>query len=450
MNKLYAASPSIPLKLLQPDGSVTDGAGNIIVEANPAGARLYASLPPIPAKFLSPDGSVSNTIPISGGSGGEAGPQGPQGIQGPPGETGATGPTGPQGATGAQGIQGPQGNAGADGATGPQGPKGDTGAQGPQGYTGPAGPKGDTGSEGPQGIQGQAGPQGDPGPGINFIDTVLTYSDLPANGVSQGDAYQVVDDELLYIYGVSGFPAQGHGAQFQGPQGIQGEQGPAGVAGATGATGATGSQGPTGPQGLQGVTGPQGPQGDPGATGATGPQGSIGLTGPAGADGATGATGPQGPAGPKGDTGDTGPAGPPGPSGSPTFLSGTFTPTIVSAMAQGLGLTYINQLGYWERHGNTIHFEMQLTFNSTGPNDMPLIQGLPFVASNNPWVNSIILSPALTNVAANVMFMSQFSGANIMLTGVTVSGPASVVDYFGIGAGNGHNIYISGDYFTAS
>ena len=64
-----------------------------------------------------------------------------------------------------------------------------------------------------------------------------------------------------------GFPANGLGAEFRGPQGPTGPQGPSGQ------TGAAGSQGPTGPEGPQGATGAKGD------AGAQGPRGSKWFTG---------------------------------------------------------------------------------------------------------------------------------------------------------------------------
>lgn len=161
----------------------------------------------------------------------------------------------------AQAAVGPQGPVG---PVGPQGPKGDTGPQGiagPVGATGSQGPKGDTGPVGPQGPR---GPQGEPGIGLTYRNKVATYADLPT-AAQQGDAYQVQADGLFYIWGDSGFPAQGDGAVLQGPQGETGPRGPQGI------------QGVQGEKGDTGATGPQGIQGEKGDTGETGPQGPAGV-----------------------------------------------------------------------------------------------------------------------------------------------------------------------------
>ena len=328
------------------------------------------------------------------GEKGDTGPQGPQGIpgeRGPIGPKGDTGDTGPQGDkgdkgdTGPQGAPGPQGPQGPQGPAGPQGPKGDTGDVGPQGPKGDQGLKGDTGDKGdtgPQGAPGKdgtsatiigatasidetsgtpsvtvtnggtesarsfdfaftglKGEKGDPGAGLSISGSVNTYSELPSNLTESdaGTAYFVQADGKLYVWSGSSWPADGDGAQFQGPAGPQGpkgdkgEQGPAGPKGDKGDTGAQGETGATGPQGPKGDTGDpgeQGPQGEPGPQGIQGPQGLQGLQGEKGDKGDKGDTGPQGlqglqgepgkdgATGPKGDKGDTGPQGPTGPAGA--------------------------------------------------------------------------------------------------------------------------------------
>lgn len=230
-------------------------------------------------------------------------------------------------------------------APGPKGPQGDTG---PTGATGATGPKGDTGDTGPTGATGQKGDTGDMGPqgppGITPNGLVDTYVDLPS-GANEGDAYVVDADGLMYVY-AAGWPADGEGYPFRGPQGIQGATGPKGDTGDTGPQGEQGPKGDKGDQGDQGPEGPQGIQGTPGvsmdiegtvstyadlpasptpgdayvvaadgklyfydgvawpADGAGVP--FVGPQGPTGATGATGATGPQGEQGEQGPKGDPG------------------------------------------------------------------------------------------------------------------------------------------------
>lgn len=143
---------------------------------------------------------------------------------------GLRGLTGPQGPQGIQGIQGP---AGPQGIQGPQGPAGEAGPAGPQGAQGVQGEKGDTGATGPQ------GPQGPAGAGLVITGSVDTYAELPSGlGLSDaGKAYFVQADGKLYVWSGTAWPAEGEGAQFEGPQG------PTGPTGATGATGPAGADG---------------------------------------------------------------------------------------------------------------------------------------------------------------------------------------------------------------
>lgn len=136
---------------------------------------------------------------------------------------------------------------------GPQGPAGQDGAQGPQGPEGPAGPLGPEGPEGPQGPDGPQGPRGEDGRGITIAGKVPTYADLP-DTAEQGAGYIVEADGLLYVW-ADGFPADGEGVAFQGPEG---PQGPEGQVGPPGEDGIQGPQGPDGPQGVPGVQGERG------------------------------------------------------------------------------------------------------------------------------------------------------------------------------------------------
>ena len=153
------------------------------------------------------------------------GPQGEQGLQGIPGRNGE------------QGIPGKDGINGKDGKDGEQGPPGVPGADGKDGEQGPQGIPGKDGRDGDQ------GPQGEPGIGIKYKDDVETYAQLPTAGNIVGDAYYVNEDGLLYIYGETGFPDNGDGIQYRGPQGPQG---------------VPGVDGKDGEQGLQGIPGAPG------------------------------------------------------------------------------------------------------------------------------------------------------------------------------------------------
>jgi len=91
-------------------------------------------------------------------------------------------------------------------------------------------PKGSKGDKGDQGIQ---GPKGDPGAGLVITGSVDTYAELPSGfgPDDAGKAYFVQADGKLYVWSGTQWPAEGDGAQFEGPKGD---------------TGATGAQGPAG------------------------------------------------------------------------------------------------------------------------------------------------------------------------------------------------------------
>ena len=259
----------------------------------------------------------------------------PVNVKGPKGDQGEEGPMGPQGFQGKQGVQGIQG------PRGPQGPQGNDGKQGKDGESStitvgstttlPAGQSASVTNSGtqsaavlnfaiPKGEKGDKGDKGEDGTGISIAGTVNSYAGLPTNltPADAGKAYLNAADGKLYIWDGTRFPADGQGAEFQGPQGPKGDTGatgPQGPQGEKGDTGATGAIGPQGPQGEQGVQGEQGPQGVQGNEGPQGPQGPQGPEGPQGPKGDTGPEGPQGPQGPKGDTGDQGPEGPQGETG---------------------------------------------------------------------------------------------------------------------------------------
>lgn len=158
---------------------------------------------------------------------GEVGPAGPAGGVGPQGVSGQVGERGLAGERGEQGIQGIQGVAGVAGERGERGEKGD---------------KGDTGEQGVAGVS------------LDIQGAVATYADLPV-GAAAGDAWIVLADGKLYYRDSSGYPADGAGVPFQGPQGIPGVAGERGEVGATGAAGVAGSQGVAGVQGVAGADG---------------------------------------------------------------------------------------------------------------------------------------------------------------------------------------------------
>lgn len=152
------------------------------------------------------------------------------------------------------------------------------------------------------------GPKGDPGQGITYKGTVAAYANLPVSP-SLGDAYLVTADQKLYIRLPSGWPANGDGILYRGPQGEQGIQGVQGA------------------PGVDGVDGTDGVDGDPG----------LSAYEVAVAEGFVGSetawlaslVGPQGEQGEQGEQGDPGPAG----AGSGDMLASVYDPTGKNANA---------------------------------------------------------------------------------------------------------------------
>lgn len=252
--------------------------------------QIVIAVPAASPLEVAPERALLVAAPGPKGPPGDTGPTGPTGPAGPTGSTGPTGATGQKGDTGDMGPQGPPGISPtgqvatyadlpaspnvldayvvtADGLLyvyttawpaegegypfrGPQGIQGIQGATGATGATGAQGEQGIQGIQGEQGVQGvkgDQGEQGDAGVSLDIEGHVATYADLAALTPAYGQAWIVDADGLLYFYD-SGFPADGEGVPFRGPQGIQGEQGVQGV------------------KGDQGIQGEQGPKGDPGTT----------------------------------------------------------------------------------------------------------------------------------------------------------------------------------------
>ena len=133
------------------------------------------------------------------------------------------------------------------------------------------GPKGDTGTTGTKGDTGTAGA------GVSIAGTVATYATLPSGlGPSDnGKGYLVSADGKLYVWDGSAFPADGAGANFQGPAGVS-----ASVAAGT-ATGLAAGASPTVTNSGSGTAAvfdfgiPAGAKGDTGNTGATGSAATV-------------------------------------------------------------------------------------------------------------------------------------------------------------------------------
>ncbi len=78
------------------------------------------------------------------------------------------------------------------------------GIKGQKGNNGPAGPKGGKGDVGPAGNVGPKGDQGQKGVAsstvFDFQGQVADFATLPTTGNVEGDVYQVLDTQHLYVW----------------------------------------------------------------------------------------------------------------------------------------------------------------------------------------------------------------------------------------------------------
>ena len=65
MDQVYEMSKSLPNKWLNPDGSITDGQGNIISPASETGREVYKSSKSFVNKFVDTDGEIKTQAQIS-------------------------------------------------------------------------------------------------------------------------------------------------------------------------------------------------------------------------------------------------------------------------------------------------------------------------------------------------------------------------------------------------
>lgn len=65
MDQVYEMSKSLPNKWLNPDGSITDGQGNIISPASETGKTVYKSSKSFVNKFVDTDGEIKTQAQIS-------------------------------------------------------------------------------------------------------------------------------------------------------------------------------------------------------------------------------------------------------------------------------------------------------------------------------------------------------------------------------------------------
>jgi len=140
---------------------------------------------------------------------------------------------------------------GAKGGSGIQGAKGQKGAPGAQGLQGIQG-------VGVKGNKGNVGQKGQPSTNtFAFQGNVANQGSLPTTGNSQGDVYQTLDTNDLYVYDGSTFVllSGGGAAVVKGQKGEVGQKGQKGQGGLKGEKGGPGVDGTKGSEGDKGQKG---------------------------------------------------------------------------------------------------------------------------------------------------------------------------------------------------
>jgi hypothetical protein len=199
-----------------------------------------------------------------------------------------------------------------------------------------------------------------------------------------------------------------------------------------GATGTTGAAGLIGPRGLPGIAGDKGATGLTGATGATGAAGSTGLPGSAGAAGTTGATGNTGPAGAAGSSG--------------TVLGAQSSITFATSLAGVAGSTTNSEaFGSFEAGKSYVVRVLISTFDV---NEVAASYGIGLsiaAVNGSPGISSTyVVSTGSVYSGSNRVTISIV--ADIVVNGISVATPYSLVATLTSGATVGASISASGSF----
>jgi hypothetical protein len=193
-----------------------------------------------------------------------------------------------------------------------------------------------------------------------------------------------------------------------------------------GATGTTGAAGLIGPRGLPGIAGDKGATG---LTGATGAAGSAGLPGIAGTPGTPGSTGPAGPAGSSG-----------------TVLGSQSSITFATSLSGALGSTTNSEaFGSFEAGKSYVVRVLISTFD-VNEDAASYGIGLSISAANGaPGISaSYVVSAGTVYSGVNRVTISIV--ADIVLNGISVTTPYSLVAKLTSGATVGASISASGSF----
>jgi Collagen triple helix repeat (20 copies) len=208
-----------------------------------------------------------------------------------------------------------------------------------------------------------------------------------------------------------------------------------GATGSTGATGSAGASGLIGPRGLPGATGERG------ATGPSGATGSNGLPGTAGTNGLPGTAGAPGTPGTAGATGATGPAG-----SSGTVFASQSSITFADQLAGSSGSTTSSEaFGSFEAGKSYV---VRVLISSFDVNKVATSYGIGLTvtaSTGSPGISSsYVVSTGTVYSGSNRITISII--ADIVLNGISVATPYSLVATLTSGATVGASITANGSY----
>jgi len=260
--------------------------------------------------------------------------------------------------------------------------------------------------------------------GASVVNTILSGVGIPSKNVGiNGDFY--IDTKNANLYGPK---TNGVWKLTTSLRALPSKVG-ATVPGATGTTGATGSAGASGvigPRGLPGATGERGATGPSGATGSNGLPGTAGAPGTAGTAGATGATGPAGSSG--------------------TVLASQASITFADQLAGTSGSTTSSAaFGSFEAGKSYV---VRVLISSFDVNKVAASYGIGLTvtaSTGSPGISSsYVVSTGSVYSGSNRVTISII--ADIVLNGISVATPYSLVATLTSGATVGASITANGSY----
>ncbi len=254
--------------------------------------------------------------------------------------------------------------------------------------------------------------------GSTVVNTILSGVGIPSKNVGiNGDFY--IDTKNANLYGPK---TNGVWKLTTSLRAVPTKITPAtpGATGTTGATGTAGAAGVIGPRGLPGATGERG---------ATGPSGATGASGPSGLPGAAGATGATGPAGSSG-----------------TVLASQASITFADQLAGTSGSTTSSAaFGSFEAGKSYV---VRVLISSFDVNKVAASYGIGLTvtaSTGSPGISSsYVVSTGSVYSGSNRVTISII--ADIVLNGISVATPYSLVATLTSGATVGASITANGSY----